>query len=224
MVNLALLDTFTNKVEVSQKVYRRLLKAMSEPGKIVDVSFVTKKYLSQSDDVDLLVYPSVWAIAQSLLDSDCKVYVSPRLSQQTFTQSLSFYTDVAMTNNKKDASFAFITIDELDDSLHEFHVGGLETPHESCTFIVQTPEITKNPQLTLTGPGIERVKRVGIDGLTEAHIQLLQSNHRLYPCGVDFIFCAPEKVLGLPRSTSLLFNPEISETANSSESSTSVEL
>ncbi len=209
MVDLALLHTFSHKAEASQKVYRKLLKAMSEPGKIIDIAFVTEQYGVNNEGVELLLYPSVWAIAQSLLDSDCSVYVSPVLAQKTFTQSLSFYMDAELNNNKKIVDFAFITIDELDENLSEFNVGQLEAPHKSCTLIIQTPSISDKPQLGLSGPGIERVKHLWIEGLHADQIELIQANHRLYPCGVDFIFCTPEKIVALPRSTALSFNPEI---------------
>jgi hypothetical protein len=42
-----------------------------------------------------------------------------------------------------------------------------------------------------------------LEGLDANKIDLLQNNHKLYPCGVDFIFCSATSITAITRSTKI---------------------
>lgn len=214
---LELLEPFANPVDDSQSIYRQVLKAMSEPGlavTLVEAEPMISHSLTSSDGVAVesvaestVVYPTVWAIAQTLLDHDCRVYVSPALAIPAFMQSLRFYTDCQLVDDAQRADFAFITLSELTD-LNLFNPGTAEAPHQSTTLVVQTTTIDSSlieadAQWLLSGPGIPQTRPFAIEQLMPAQALLLQQNHQLYPCGLDFIFCSPHSIYGLPRSTAM---------------------
>lgn len=203
MSQLQLLKAFDNKAITSQEVFRKLLKALSEPGTIQDMP---------GEDTQETIYQSTWSVAQSLLDSSCKVAVLPSLQDKTFTDSLKFHTDAVLTENAEDAQFVFLSMEELLD-LERFNQGDLISPNQSCTLIVQTQAINHEAMLQLSGPGIKTQQSLSLAGMGKQQVQALQNNHRLYPCGLDFIFCSPQSLAALPRSTSVTSNLLLQESA-----------
>lgn len=214
---LHLLTAFSDPVVGSQWVYRQLLKAMSEPGTILSLMDGNQTpTLYATDFTNDYLYPTTWSVAQALLDSDCCVHVSPRMSQQDFLQSLHFYTDAKVIEDAKKANFAFMTLEELvgnNEMASSFSSGSLIAPHESCTLIIQVSDIRNAVQLALQGPGIKTQKQLAITGVESQMIRFLQANNQLYPCGVDFIFCSPTHIVALPRSTVVSSSSSASEVA-----------
>lgn len=190
---------FENPVAQSQRIFRALLKSMSEPG---IASFVPESIL-QTHPASASVYASTWSIARALFDFDTKVFVSPQLWSENLLRSLQFQTEAKVTSTKADAMFAVLNLEELDD-IEDFSLGSMESPHTSCTLLVQVASVQRGSKIVLSGPGIQGSREIFLDSLNSDHLSLIEKNHRLYPCGVDFVFCAPDGFLALPRSTRIL--------------------
>lgn len=226
---LELLTAFESNVTASQWVYRQLLKAMSEPATILPLSqssaivsaaAKTEPVVETEPAVETVkkvprlyaddwqheqLYSTTWSVAQSLLDSDCRIVTSTTLSQKSILQSIRFYTDATVAKTAQQAQFAFINLEEWTDN-NLYSTGSLIAPHESCTLVIQVPNISNeplssSPSLLLSGPGIKTQKSLSIADLTPLHIEFLIENNQLYPCGIDIIFCSPTHVAALPRST-----------------------
>jgi len=191
---LSLLNTFPNTQSDSQIIYRLLLDSLSKPGTIADVP--TALCLQEENYLP----SSVWAIAQTLFDADTKVYVSAMLANDTVLQSLSFHTNAVVVSEQLHADFAIIPLSELN-TLDDFMLGDIAKPHKSSTVLVVVDALSHGESLYLQGPGIEVQRAISIASMSDQQITLLRANHELYPCGVDFIFCAPQQWLALPRST-----------------------
>ncbi|MFT6903545.1 MAG: alpha-D-ribose 1-methylphosphonate 5-triphosphate synthase subunit PhnH [Oleiphilaceae bacterium] len=211
MSALKLLPAFENTVDESQQVFRSVLKAMSEPGTIKTIHSrplsegQTGKDRVETDTIEtstVQIFPSLWAIAQALFDSDASVFIGKSLESRTLAQSLGFYTDARVTALRESADFALMTLTDWIEN-NDFSVGTWEQPQQSCTLIIQVPELGTAQQLLLSGPGILEKRWISIAGLTPGQQSLLQTNHDLYPCGLDFIFCSPEQILCIPRSTQI---------------------
>lgn len=203
MTSLSLLPAFTDETTDSQVVFRDILKAMSEPGMIFDMDSFSAPHDSRySKNIDQNKLSCLWSIAQTLLDSDCSVFVYPSINDRSFIQSLSFYTGVCIARDVIEANFIFMSMDELKD-LNEFNLGGIEKPHLSTTAIVYVETITNDAQIILSGPGIKESRPLALTGLDEEKVSLLQNNHKLYPCGIDFIFCSEASITAIPRSTKI---------------------
>jgi alpha-D-ribose 1-methylphosphonate 5-triphosphate synthase subunit PhnH len=200
-----LLEPFVDIVHDSQKNYRQLLKAMSEPGTVFSLDEELIKVLPQ--DIQTSLFQTTWAVMQTVLDSDCRVFLSPLLKELIVTQSLSFYTDCEITEDIAGADFVFIDISEID-LVEDCHVGTLEEPHKSATVVVQTSlinsditETSSQSYLKLSGPGIESYRLLNIENLSNDGVQIIKNNHQCYPCGLDFVFCSPVHTCALPRTT-----------------------
>lgn len=203
MTSLSLLPAFTDEATDSQVVFRNILKAMSEPGSILSIDGSSGSHDSRfSKNIDQNKLSCLWSIAQTLLDSDCSIFVYPSISEKSFMQSLTFYTGVCIACDVKEANFIFLSMDELKD-LNEFNLGGIEKPHLSTTAIVYVESIKKDAQIILSGPGIKESRPLALAGLDEEKVSLLQNNHKLYPCGIDFIFCSEANITAIPRSTKI---------------------
>lgn len=203
MNQTALLTPFVDTTTQSQQVFRQLLKAMSEPGTIIDLSDFA------SINTNTFLYPTIWSIVQSLLDSETTVYLSPALAKPEAIQSIQFYTDAGVVDDAKQSGFAMISVEEFT-SIADFNCGTVITPHISTTLLIQVDDIVEQGEvadsdisLKLTGPGIRDSHLMSVAGLQPFHCELLKSNHGLYPCGLDIIFCSPTKISAVARSTSI---------------------
>ena len=214
MAETNLFPPFTHAVDNSQYYFRLLLKSMSEPGHIINISEKLAEDIDSQPELifpeQTPIHPSTWMITQALFDNACSVYLSKTLSDARFIHSLQFYTDVHVTDRPLEANFAIINLDEFL-SLQPFRTGDLEKPHESATLIIQVENIKHTPTtaiehtlpISLSGPGIQDQQSIVINGFSAEHFQLLTDNRALYPCGVDIIFTTATRFLALPRSTSL---------------------
>jgi alpha-D-ribose 1-methylphosphonate 5-triphosphate synthase subunit PhnH len=203
MNSLSLLPAFTDEATDSQIIFRNILKAMSEPGTIIDIdrSFVQyNRHYSKNIHQKKLSY--LWSIAQTLLDSDCLLFICPSISDEFFLQSLAFYTGVNFTYDIKQADFIFMSIHELKD-LNDLNCGDVEKPHLSSTALVYVDAMSAQEQIILSGPGIKESKPLALAGLDEEKISILNNNYKLYPCGMDFIFCSETSMTAIPRSTKI---------------------
>lgn len=206
MSSLDLLPAFIDESTDSQVVFRNILKVMSEPGTIIDMSGNAELYsIRASLSIQQNKLSCLWSVAQTLLDSDCSVFVCASLSDKSFIQSLSFFTGVSFSQDIKSADFIFMSMHELKD-LNNFNLGGIEKPHLSSTVLVYVDSITAVDQIILSGPGIKDSRSLALSGLDSEKIDLLKNNHKLYPCGIDFIFCSEINMTAITRSTKIKYD------------------
>ncbi len=191
----ALIAGFDDPVQHGQQVFRALLKAMSEPGTLIDLELdlTTPGQLNNS----------TWQTLLSLLDADTQLWLSPSLnSDESVTSNLRFHCQSPIIDGSKTADFAVALADELP-VLTDLDWGTAEYPDRSTTLIVQVPALSDEPHWELTGPGIESRKTARIAGLSEEFRQALINSRKRFPLGVDCIFCCGSKLLALPRSTQI---------------------
>ncbi|HEY9567994.1 MAG TPA: phosphonate C-P lyase system protein PhnH, partial [Thalassobaculum sp.] len=87
--------------------------------------------------------------------------------------------------------------------LDRFAAGDDAWPETSTTVIVQADALRPAGPLSLTGPGIETVHRLAVDGLRDGVWGEWSVNRGLFPCGVDLILVAGRQVAALPRTTAV---------------------
>ena len=92
--------------------------------------------------------------------------------------------------------FAVGTWDALAP-LSSYPVGTPEYPDRSATLIVECAELAPTGA-TLRGPGIRSQASLSLPD-----IEAFQSNHALFPLGLDFILTGGKQVAALPRSTTV---------------------
>ena len=81
--------------------------------------------------------------------------------------------------------------------------GTEEEPHRAATLILQVDSLVEGAGWRLTGPGIEHEHRLAVGGLPAGFATDWAANRAGFPCGIDLILCAGDRLAALPRTTAL---------------------
>ena len=84
------------------------------------------------------------------------------------------------------------------DPTIKYAIGTSEYPDRSATLIVESTALLASGA-TLRGPGIDSQAALSLPEVTA-----FQSNHALFPLGLDFIFTSGNDIAALPRSTEVI--------------------
>ncbi|MBP6019779.1 MAG: phosphonate C-P lyase system protein PhnH [Burkholderiaceae bacterium] len=186
---------FSDPVTATQEVFRLALSALAEPG--------TLQLLTQAPALAGLA-PATYALCLSLLDSDTPLWLAPALDTPTLRTNLAFHCGCPIVASREQAAFALLTATELND-LSDFNPGSDSDPDQSCTLLIQLDTLDACAQQTLQGPGILHQREVRIPAGAAFWTQRRQ--HR-FPQGLDVFFTADKHIMGLPRSTHVIFSDE----------------
>lgn len=85
-------------------------------------------------------------------------------------------------------------------ALSAFNQGTDEEPEASTTLLVQVEDLEAGEPIILSGPGIEKVRSLTVNGLSSAFWGGLTDSIRNYPKGSDIFLFTKDTVVGLPRS------------------------
>ena len=182
---------FDDPVQQSQQVFRHILTALSEPG--------TLQYLHVGEAPEG-VHIASYRVCLALLDAETPLWIDPSLKTSALVSALRFHCGCPVVDDPGRAEFALTTPDFGGD-LSLFAQGSHEYPDRSTTLIVQVDSLDAPIDFTLSGPGIDGIRRVGIAGLDSRWPGMLADNRRRFPCGVDLLFTAGTSLMGLPRTT-----------------------
>ncbi|UZE96243.1 phosphonate C-P lyase system protein PhnH [Alkalimarinus alittae] len=200
---------FQNEVIDAQHCFRKIMKAMSEPGFLV-----TLEPLNTTGNIS----SATFSVALTLIDQDISVWVSPQLSSREFIDNLRFYCGCRLTSSPLDADFVFIKLSEWQD-LESYKQGTEEYPDRFPTLIIESEGLQEKGDIELRGPGIKGLRSVGITGIHQQHIDLLKNNQQRFPMGYDFIFTHADQLMALPRSTQLTQSNVVESSINKGASS-----
>jgi alpha-D-ribose 1-methylphosphonate 5-triphosphate synthase subunit PhnH len=180
----------------TQSVFRALMTAMSEPGRIVDLA------------PELSPPPALpreaAAVVCTLCDPDTPVWLAPGLRRAAAVADwIAFQTGAPQAADAAGAAFALSTdAAELPD-LGAFAQGSDAYPDRSTTLILWCEAMSNDAGWTLTGPGIEHGRRLGFQPAPPAFPDQWAANRERFPRGVDLILCARGAVAAMPRTVRL---------------------
>jgi alpha-D-ribose 1-methylphosphonate 5-triphosphate synthase subunit PhnH len=183
---------FQSETFDSQAVFRQVLEAMANPGKIMKLSIE----MDPPEGID----PAAGAALMMLLDFETPLW-SNLDHDSAGVQWLRFHTGTPFTRVKKKAAFALCTDPDRLGNLRDFNPGTSESPQESTTLIVQTERIDESAWLKLTGPGIQTHTHLKLTGLPDQFIAQRAKIFDTYPLGVDMIFVCGTVFVAIPRTT-----------------------
>lgn len=189
MSSYELIPAFADPVADSQRVFRVMLKALSEPGLSHSIEGTTS--LAE-------LSPAAYAVALTVLDSSTAVWLSPALASEAVRKNLAFHTGCFFVEQPQQALFAFLTEAEFE-VLEQLNAGTDRDPEFSCTAILQKSELDVGPVWLWSGPGIAEQREVRLD--ISPQFWQLRAQKNGFPRGIDVLFVAQESVLGLPRTT-----------------------
>jgi alpha-D-ribose 1-methylphosphonate 5-triphosphate synthase subunit PhnH len=177
----------------SQRIFRRVLDALSHPGRIVSVA--------AEEAAPGSLHPATVAICLALVDLETPLWLDPAGRTPDVVEHLRFHCGCPIVEEPGRARFAVITDPESMPPLEAFDPGTDEYPDRSATVIVQARALASGADRRLTGPGIESESRLEAPGLPERFWAGIRANHGRFPRGVDVLLTAGTQLAALPRTT-----------------------
>lgn len=180
-----------NEVFDAQRVFRLILVAMSNPGKVVNVGEFIKKLYGP--------HPELLAVALTLLDNEVSFCACGDKALGGEIASLT----LSREEEPEKADFLFVGDPaKLPEVLPRAKCGTLRDPHKSATIIVNDMSFPSFP-LRIWGPGIADSALLLAGKFTKIALALRDAQHFEYPQGVDLLFVSGEgDLFALPRLTS----------------------
>lgn len=184
---------FTDPVQDSQAVFRRVLEALARPGSFQSLP----PLVTGPDRLD----PAAAAICLALVDFETPLWLDPVLAASDAADFLRFHCGAPIVSDPQAADFAIIA--GTPPSLATFNAGSDAYPESGATLIIQVAGLSEAGSLSLSGPGIDGRRQIGIDGIAPAFWSARAAVVRRFPRGLDLIFTAGNKIAAIPRTTAV---------------------
>ncbi|MES2069653.1 MAG: phosphonate C-P lyase system protein PhnH [Pseudomonadota bacterium] len=191
--NATLLPAWNDSVHDAQAVFRCVLKALSEPGLVIELP------LAPPSPPPL--HAATTALCLSLLDFETPVWLDQRAGSPAVAGYLRFHCGAPIVEQRAQAAFAVIADPQDGLNMSEFSQGELAYPDRSATLLLQVDSLSDGEQRILRGPGIAGTRSIAIAGLPAGFEDGWRQNAAQFPLGVDIVFCCGRQILGLPRSS-----------------------
>ncbi|MGP9437158.1 phosphonate C-P lyase system protein PhnH [Ewingella sp. AOP8-B2-18] len=188
---MSLVASFQNPVADAQFSFRRILKALSEPGTCVKLPAVPGFGALGSASACVLL---------TLIDQDTPLWISAALNDDILRKNLRFHTGAVLTEEPSSVSFALADPALDSATLLAFPCGDEMSPELATSVIVQLDGLSGGTALRLTGPGIES-ERLITPLLPDAVRQYLLNRPHRFPLGLDFMFTCGDELIAVPRTT-----------------------
>jgi len=182
---------FDQPVRAAQQVFRSLLRALAEPGRVETLA----PCCAPPAGVD----PAAAAILLALVDADTPLWLD-RVSAPA-ADFFRFHTGVPIVAAPEAASF-LLAQPRNRPALSLLAAGSADYPDRSATLILAVDGLSDRPW-RLSGPGIAGTSGFGVAGIDAHFAGEWRENHARFPLGADVFFAARDRVAGLPRSTVL---------------------
>ncbi|MEL7211939.1 MAG: phosphonate C-P lyase system protein PhnH [Pseudomonadota bacterium] len=175
---------FADSALQSAHAFRSVMEAMARPGTLQPLS---------GAEPPAPLSAAAGAVLLTLCDTDTPVFLAGDADRAEVRDWLAFHTGAPLAGPSH-CMFAVGAWGALLP-LSAYPIGTSEYPDRSATLIVDMPKLTASGAL-LRGPGIKETAALSLPD-----IEAFQSNHALFPLGLDFIFTCEDQVAALPRST-----------------------
>ncbi len=165
-----------NEVYDGQAVFRKVLEAMSNPGRKLSIAGQAEKMYG--DNRIFL------ALGMTLLDNETGFFVC---GNKELSKELSLLT-LSKETSLEDADFIFTEEGEsLSEIFEKAKCGTLSDPHKSATLIIRVTDKC-DKQLEIYGAGIDGSMSLEVPDVVDYAMELRQSQEYEYPQGIDMIF------------------------------------
>ncbi|HBR1086887.1 TPA: phosphonate C-P lyase system protein PhnH [Klebsiella pneumoniae] len=189
---MTLQPAFTLAVQDAQHSFRRLLKAMSEPGVIVSLQQLQHGW--QPLNV------ASTSLLLTLADRETPVWLASALRNDLVGQNLRFHTGAPLVDQPQQAVFAVANDGISAEQLNVLSAGTVTGPETGVTLIVQLASLSGGRMLRLTGAGIAEERMIAPQ-LPDCIIDELTERPHPFPLGIDLILTCGERLLAIPRTT-----------------------
>lgn len=181
---------FQDPVLESQRCFRAVLDAMSRPGRVARIDGLAER------PAPLGIAAA--AVLLTLADADTPVWLD---AGEAAAAWLRFHAGCPIVADPAAADFVLAC--GMPPALHALAQGTEEVPHRAATLILQVLSLAEGEGFRLQGPGIAQEHRLAVAGLPADFPAAWAANRAAFPCGVDVILCAGDRLAALPRTTAL---------------------
>ena len=189
---MTLMTAFTLPVQDAQQSFRRLLKAMSEPGAIVALHSLTQGWAPFNI--------ASTSVLLTLADNDTPVWIADALENEAAIQNVRFHTNAPVCATPEQAKFAVASEAISSAQLNALAQGTDVAPNTSATLILQVSSLSGGRMLRLTGAGIAEERMIAPQ-LPDCVIHELTERPHPFPLGIDLLLTCGERLLAIPRTT-----------------------
>lgn len=168
---------------VQQAIFRELLEAFSRPGGVRDLSEWLAGTTAQR------------AVLATLMDGECTL-ADPHAIIAAEDWSL------LQAHRATPETARFVTVDGKNGPNFQPAIGSLESPEFGATLLIKVDNIGAGVQsVTLSGPGIDGLHPLCLDGLHTDWLEHRANWNSSFPLGVDMLLFDARHIVALPRTT-----------------------
>ncbi|MFW5387080.1 phosphonate C-P lyase system protein PhnH [Yersinia sp. 2542 StPb PI] len=186
-----LLTHFEHPVDDAQHTFRRILKALSEPGVLVTLPHATGWQP---------LNPATTSVLLTLADQETPLYLDAALNSDSVQHNVRFHTGAPLMTCSDKSSFSLFNNEITAEQLATCPAGNELSPEQSTTVVIQTDSLHHGMPLRLRGPGIEHSRTVA-PHLPATILNYLLNRPAAFPAGIDFLFTCGENLMAIPRTT-----------------------
>ena len=176
----------------SQKVFRLVLEAMSNPTRIVNIKRHADKLYGE--------YSVLLALAMTLLDNEVSFNTC---ENQSLTDEI---VSLTLAKREKIEAADIVFVREPNDIKNVIEIvkyGTLSDPHKSATVIIRNDGESVY-RLIFSGPGVNAKATIQATQTIKKAIELRDAQNYEYPQGIDLIFVSSNgDLLAIPRLTQM---------------------
>lgn len=185
---------FSEPVHQAQHVFRRLLDAMSRPGKLQQLDAFPAFGDAGAAATQILL---------ALADHSTPLWLSAAFKHdETLLANIRFHMTSPMVEESQDAIFSLISGHE-QIALASFNLGDEAYPELSTTVLVEVESLTEGRMFRLSGPGVKGSHDIHIQGLSDDLLKSLLERDVRDMLGVDVVLTCGQALMTLPRTTSV---------------------
>ncbi|MCU1529101.1 MAG: phosphonate lyase system protein PhnH [Frondihabitans sp.] len=185
---------FADATRDAQRAFRAILDALSHP--------TTSQPLIGPADPPSALGRGLGAIALTILDEECSLWLGSSLDDGESTAWLAFHTGARRASDPAEAEFVFADVACLP-RLGRLARGTEEEPHRSATVVLDVRGCTGTARFRAEGPGIDGATVFDAPWADDDFLPQWNENSSLFPRGVDLLLVDVDTVAALPRTTRL---------------------
>ena len=188
---------FNDPIHDAQNCFRKILKALSEPGK----QCIMDKHQGLAP-----LNAAASQIMMSLCDQQTGVHICSAINHEGEERILQHCLDNLIFHNSvvtcsQDKADFVVTSGKEEFNFNDYKMGTDENPEEGATIIVQTDSFCGGACFRISGPGIKNAFEVHLGDLSYSLQSYLLNPEYQYPLGLDFMFCYENTLIAISRTT-----------------------
>jgi len=176
----------------SQRIFRHVLDALANPGRIVTLDAPAALPAGPFGRGAI-------GTALALLDFETSIWLDEAAAAAG--PHLRFHCNCPLAPSRDQAAFVLIGDPATLPALDGFSLGSDTYPDRSATLLIEVAALDPAGALSLSGPGIRDQARLGVTGLRAGFWPERATLAPLFPRGLDLILTCGDRLAAIPRTT-----------------------